>query len=75
MSDRLDGWTEIADYVNKSENTCRRLASASYPEGERLPVFFMGRMVTALRADLDAWVKRLRELGRNHFASAPLSAA
>lgn len=60
---RLEGWSEIADYLGRSEKWCWRWAKK--PVGERLPVYRVGGIVCADAEDLDAWVQaaKLADVG------------
>lgn len=60
MSQRLEGWKQIADYLNRSERWCRR-AAARAVVSIRLPVWYLGGSPALTYEDADAWLARERD--------------
>jgi hypothetical protein len=65
QSDTLIGWAQIADYMNQSENWCRRRRDNPAPGAPPLPVYQRPgeSVVRARRGALDAWTQTMDELG------------
>ena len=57
---RYEGWAAIADRLNRSEKTCRKLR-----RDHRLPVFFVGRTPVLDERDLKRWEGGLKGMQGN----------
>lgn len=67
LADCLQGWNQIADYLNRAPSWCRFMASEGVPEKDRLPVWYLGAGEGTRRGtpcldprDADRWVERRR---------------
>jgi hypothetical protein len=63
VSARLEGWKQIADYLNRSERWCQRAVHRL-----DLPVWYIGGTPALTYEDADGWLESLRQHARRSGA-------
>lgn len=62
MTSRIDGWKQIAAYLQRSERWCKDMSSVERGLDMRLPVWHLGGRVYSTAPELDAWVAEAKRL-------------